>query len=172
MSTSETQTTVKQLIRDIENLCANKMKKNVQVIYIDQQNIEFPIIDWTSCYDIYLNTKQEVTGRFDLVEKKKRNLIATFKLSLLPSCSYIMLSTGAYVDGRFRGMGLGNLLCKFREAVCQALDMQMIMCTVSPHNTVQKRIMERRGWKLCNPTDVTVLAPMVYIKSLFEKKIV
>lgn len=75
------------------------------------------------------------------------NQIACFTLSSFDNNSHVIISSSAYVESKYRGVGLGQRLHDLRIKIARASHYSTILCTVNPANAIQIHILEKNGWK-------------------------
>ena len=77
----------------------------------------------------------------------KDNIISQFKLIQMPGCCGICISTGTYVNPKFRGKGVNIILNNFRIDIAKHLGYGLLMCTDLKSNTPQMKTLDKNGWK-------------------------
>lgn len=85
-------------------------------------------------------------GQFDVYGKNKAP-ISQFSLRELPNCCGVIVSSGVYVNYPYRGRGAGTLLHQLRIEIAKALEYSTMLCSDVLHNTVQRKILRKNGWK-------------------------
>ena len=74
-------------------------------------------------------------------------IISTFKLYELPHCCAIVVSCNAWINEKYRGMGLGTLLNQLRQHIGRGLNYTTMLCTDVMANKAQRQILQKNGWK-------------------------
>jgi hypothetical protein len=109
-------------------------------------------------YGVYGNYKTLTLG--DLVYVKdtykglqiqvvnlENELISQFTLLQMVGCCGICISTGTYVNIKFRDKGVNSLLNNFRIDIAKHLEYGLLMCTDLKSNTPQMKTLDKNGWK-------------------------
>lgn len=68
--------------------------------------------------------------------------IACFSLHTLHGCCGVCVSYHSVIRFSYRGIGLGNILCKLRVEIAKRARYGLMICTVVEDNVPQKKIME------------------------------
>lgn len=88
--------------------------------------------------DVYLYDKSNTT-----YEK----MVASFSISYLPSCSWIVLFHNVEVYPDFRNKGIGKYLHTLRIQIAKISNGTLAMATVERDNYREQGILEKNGWK-------------------------
>lgn len=73
--------------------------------------------------------------------------IASFRLTRMPGCCGVCISTENHIEPNYRGRKLNNLLNEFRMAVARELGYTIMLCSDVSTNTPQKKTLIKNGWK-------------------------
>lgn len=71
-----------------------------------------------------------------------------YKLSPLPGCSAVVVSSDSYIGECARGYGLGDHFHKERLKLARDYNSSVMICTVSGDNVIEKKILLNNGWKM------------------------
>jgi GNAT superfamily N-acetyltransferase len=69
---------------------------------------------------------------------RRGNRLPTSKLTTMPGCCGIVISTNAYVYPDYRGKGLGHLLNRMRQQIAYEWGYGLIFATVTDDNFTRK----------------------------------
>lgn len=72
--------------------------------------------------------------------------VSKFSVSFLPGCRSVMVFHGVVITPKFRNLGYGKILHKFRLALAKAMKCTTVVCTVVVGNSPERRILEEHGW--------------------------
>jgi len=72
--------------------------------------------------------------------------VSGFRLIELPGCCGVVVSTGAYVDPRFRNKGIGTILNKLRVEIARARGYTVMICTINDRDDGRMERLLRRNW--------------------------
>jgi GNAT superfamily N-acetyltransferase len=75
-----------------------------------------------------------------------RSPVAKFDLRLLATNRYVAISSNEWVAGSHRRRGIGKLLVRVREQVCQAAECTLLMATVRTDNVAQIALLSGQDW--------------------------
>lgn len=93
-------------------------------------------------------------------------LVAGFRLAYFPGCCGLVVSTGAWVDDRWRGKGLGTALNRLRLQYAKHLGYGAVICTDLMENKSQRAVLKKTGWEdvfeFTNPKTRNHLAVSVF----------
>jgi hypothetical protein len=96
--------------------------------------------------------------------------VAKFSLRPLPSCYAFCISYNTEVAEFFRKKGIGTVLQKIKQDIALQRGFSNLMCTTTPGNKAQNKLLKKDGWKKVFDTAKTALyswiAPCVWIKPL------
>ena len=90
--------------------------------------------------------KDDNVGLTIEVRLNKTIRIAIFNLSQLKGGCGVVISTGAWVNDKYRGKGIGTILNKFRQDISLYLDYTVMLCTDVDTNKHQKNILSKAGF--------------------------
>jgi len=79
------------------------------------------------------------------VGKTKKTVIASFRLTEMPGCCGVVISTGAWTHDEFRKRGIGTALNRFRMAIAKATGYATMICTAIDDGITEK-ILDKNGW--------------------------
>lgn len=85
-------------------------------------------------------------GQFTVYGKDEA-LISRFSLRELPNCCGVIVSSGVFVNYPYRKKGVGTLLHQLRIEIAIALGYSTMLCSDVLHNTAQRKILKKNGWK-------------------------
>jgi GNAT superfamily N-acetyltransferase len=68
-------------------------------------------------------------------------------LVTLPGCCGVVVSTGAYVEPKFRKKGIGTILNRMRKRIAAEWGYSLMLCTDLVDNAPQQTILKTEGWE-------------------------
>ena len=89
----------------------------------------------STCYEIYHE-----------IYNDNKHYIAEFTLAKMPGCCGVVISTGAWIDYKYRRCGLGKLLNKIRIELAKDKGYSLLLCTDLIRNTPQRKILRKNKW--------------------------
>ena len=116
-----TKKTLKSLAKDVSEIVARKIKINEFV---------------------------EDAGTKFLGNRVIGDNIFEFTLKELPGCCAFLISTATFVDPKYRQLGIGHLLQKYKEIIARDWGYTNLIATTTEKNKIQTRIMNKAGWEM------------------------
>jgi len=79
---------------------------------------------------------------------KDKHVVAEWRLSPMPGCEAIMISSNVLVGFDCRKRGIGLLTTQMREEIAALAGYSMIMATTAAHNVIEGHILLTRNWQM------------------------
>ena len=73
--------------------------------------------------------------------------VAKFALQQMPGCCGLLVSTGSFVNVRYRNKGIGHRLNQFRQQLAHQLGYSALICTDVHSNDPQRKILKKNGFQ-------------------------
>jgi hypothetical protein len=104
--------------------------------------------EWTNLKVDYLHfVKNSSVGQPFRLEISDKATISKFSLLEMPGCCGICISTGAYIDSKYRNMGINTILNSLRIKIAKELGYTVLLCTDVATNVYQKKVLQKNGWQ-------------------------